>query len=230
MPVVIALVSQKGGVGKSTLARGLAALVAYSGVKVRIADLDSQQNTVLRWEERRRTDKTVTTLDAKGYQTVSDAIDDADNFELIIVDAPGGSNQATLTIAQHAHLVVQPTGPSLDDLYPGVLLFHELAAAGIPRERLMFALCRTQTEDEEEDARAYLEHAGYAVFPGSIPERAAYRAAQNRGHAITETNKEELNQRADDLMMGLITCVAAQVKLMRNAEKARGKKTGGGSP
>ena len=125
---------------------------------------------------------------------------------------------------------MQPTGPSIDDLHPGVLLFHELTAAGIPRQRLMFALCRTQTQDEEEDARAYLEHAGYAVLPGSIPERAAYRAAQNRGRTITETNRAELNQRADDLMMGLITCVAAQVKSMQDAEKVRRKKTGKGSP
>lgn len=230
MPVVIALVSQKGGVGKSTLARGLGALVAYTGVKVRIADLDTQQNTVLRWEERRRTDKTASTLDAKGYQTITDAIADADDVDLLIVDAPGGSNRTTLTIAQHAHLVVQPTGPSIDDLHPGVLLFHELAAAGIPRERLGFALCRTQTQDEEEDARAYLEHAGYAVLPGSIPERATYRAAQNRGRTITETNRDELNQRADDLMMALITCVATQVKSMQDAEKARRNKTGRGTP
>jgi chromosome partitioning protein len=38
--------------------------------------------------------------------------------------------------------VVQPTGPSADDLRPAVLTFHELVRAGVPAERLTFAICR----------------------------------------------------------------------------------------
>jgi cellulose biosynthesis protein BcsQ len=46
MATIIALVSQKGGVGKSTLARALAREAAVSGLKVKLADLDTQQGTV----------------------------------------------------------------------------------------------------------------------------------------------------------------------------------------
>jgi chromosome partitioning protein len=53
MAVVVGLVSQKGGTGKSTLARALGAVVAHAGLKVRIADLDPQQHTVLEWERTR---------------------------------------------------------------------------------------------------------------------------------------------------------------------------------
>ena len=42
MPVIVAFVSQKGGVGKSTLARGLLAVAAHV-MKARLADLDPQQ-------------------------------------------------------------------------------------------------------------------------------------------------------------------------------------------
>ena len=42
MPVVVAFISQKGGVGKSTLARALGAVAASAGLKVRLADLDAQ--------------------------------------------------------------------------------------------------------------------------------------------------------------------------------------------
>ena len=50
---IVAFVSQKGGTGKSTLARALAAVVAHAGLKVKIADLDPDQQTVLHWEKLR---------------------------------------------------------------------------------------------------------------------------------------------------------------------------------
>jgi ABC-type cobalamin/Fe3+-siderophores transport system ATPase subunit len=53
MATIIALVSQKGGVGKSTLARALAREAAVSGLKVKLADLDTQQGTSTNWHRRR---------------------------------------------------------------------------------------------------------------------------------------------------------------------------------
>jgi pantothenate kinase-related protein Tda10 len=46
---IIAIVSQKGGVGKSTMARALAREAANNGLKVKIADLDTQQGTSVDW-------------------------------------------------------------------------------------------------------------------------------------------------------------------------------------
>ena len=42
---MVAFISQKGGVGKSTLARALAREAAAGGLGVKIADLDTQQGT-----------------------------------------------------------------------------------------------------------------------------------------------------------------------------------------
>ena len=153
----------------------------------------------------------------KAYRTADAAIAESDALDLLILDAPCRSDRSTLTIAQLAHLVVQPTGPSLDDLYPGVLLFHELVAAGIPKSRLVFALCRTLTVGEEADARAYLEEAGYDILPGAIAERSAYRAAQNQGRAITETTHRDLNQRADDLIKSLLARIGDEAKTLQKA-------------
>jgi len=228
MPVVVAFVSQKGGVGKSTLARGFAALLARAGLAVRVADLDPQQHTVVEWEKAREANAVEPPFDVRGYASVEPALADAADVELLVLDAPGRASQATLKIAAAAHLIVQPTGGGLDDLRPGVLLFHELGAAGIDRARLAFALCRTHP-DEEGDARTYLEHAGYHVLPGSLPEQVGYRTAQNRGRAITETARKDLNARADALMLELMSRVAAEVRTLQEGVKAATKRTKGAS-
>ena len=53
MTTIVAFVSQKGGVGKSTLARALAREAAMSGLKTKIADLDTQQGTSVDWHRTR---------------------------------------------------------------------------------------------------------------------------------------------------------------------------------
>src|SRR5208337_459502 len=53
MPAVIAFVSQKGGVGKSTLARALAAVCSHAGLDVILADLDPRQQTLVQWQKAR---------------------------------------------------------------------------------------------------------------------------------------------------------------------------------
>jgi chromosome partitioning protein len=217
-PVIVGFVSQKGGTGKSTLARALGAVVAAAGLKVRIADLDPQQATVLEWERIREATQTNPPLEVEAFTSAAAAVASAVDDELLIIDAPTGANVGTLDIAQAATLVVQPCGASIDDLRPAVLLFHELVAAGIPRERLVLALCRILTETEEQQARAYLTKAGYDVLPGYIPERAAFREAHNRGQAVTEA-RQALNTRVDELMKGLFDRVTSRLAASKKRRK-----------
>ncbi len=224
MLVIVAFVSQKGGVGKSTLARALAAVTAAYKIKVKVADLDPRQHTMASWQERREESKARPSLDVVNCATMAEAIKAASaKDELLIVDAPAGTTNQTLEIAEHVDLVVQPSGPGIDDLDPAIILFHELVRAGVPRERLVMALCRVGTKVEENAARSYIERAGYTVLPGSIPERAAYREAHNVGKAVTETTTKALNARADPLMARLLNIIKEKVRARVLAGKARGK-------
>jgi chromosome partitioning protein len=143
-------------------------------------------------------------VSAEAFKTAAQALAIADHFDLLVIDGPARTSQATLEIALVADLVVQPTGASLDDLRPAVREFHALVKAGVPKERLAFALNRIGTDAEEADARAYLAEAGYAVLSGCLVERPAYRKAQNEGRAVTETRYAALNMRADTLIQALI--------------------------
>ena len=49
----IALIAQKGGVGKTTVAVNLAVSIQYSGLKTTLFDLDPQESAVI-WADRRK--------------------------------------------------------------------------------------------------------------------------------------------------------------------------------
>lgn len=204
MSTIIAFVSQKGGVGKSTLARALAREATAGGLKTKIADLDTQQGTCVDWHRTRLDADIQPVVAVEAFATAEQALRAAANHELLILDGPAQFSKGTLAIAKVAHLVVQPTGASSDDLRPAVREFHALVNAGIPKEKLVFALNHIGTPAEENDARAYVEKAGYAALAGCLPEQPAYRKAQNKGHAVTETSYAGLNAKADALIQALI--------------------------
>lgn len=204
MAAIIAFVSQKGGVGKSTLSRGLAREAAAGGLRVKVADLDTQQGTSVDWHRQRLHVNIEPVVSVEAFATAAQAFGIANGFDLLILDGPARTSRATLDIARTANLVVQPTGASLDDLRPAVREFHALVKAGVSSTRLAFALNRIGTQAEETETRAYLAEAGYAVLDGCLLERPAYRQAQNVGRAITETRYAALNERADTLIQSLI--------------------------
>jgi len=204
MATVIAFVSQKGGVGKSTLARALARETAAGGLRTKVADLDTQQGTTADWHRTRMDAGIAPAVSVEVFKTAGQALAEADRYDVLVLDGPARTSQATLEIAKAADLIVQPTGASLDDLRPAVREFHALVKAGVPKARLAFALNRIGTDAEEADARAYLEEAGYSVLAGCLVERPAYRQAQNGGYAVTETRYAALRTRADALIQALV--------------------------
>ena len=174
MALIIATVSQKGGVGKSTLARLVARKYANAGWDVKIADLDIGQGTSFNWQSRRLQHAVKPVIAVERFGTVEQALKVAEHVDLLILDGPPHSTAGTLRIAQAADFVLLPTGLSLDDMQPSVLLAHELVKKRIPKAKIAFALCRVGESDTEiSEARQYIGEAGYKLLSGSIPEKIA---------------------------------------------------------
>jgi chromosome partitioning protein len=208
MSTVVAFVSQKGGVGKSTLARALAREAVASGLKVKIADLDPDQATLVDWHRVRTQRAIEPVLSVELFRNAAQALAAADGQDLLVLDGPAKASTGTTEIARRADLIVQPTGAGRDDLTPAVRVFHGLVKQGIGHDRLVFALNHIGTESEAEAARNYIAEAGYEALPGYLPERPAYRLAQNEGFAVTETRFHGLKERADALIQALIDKVS----------------------
>lgn len=209
MAKIIALVSQKGGVGKSTLARALAREAANGGLAVKVADLDTQQGTFVDWHRQRINNGFERIGSVETYAKASEALKASEGFDLLVVDGAARASKATLEIAQFSDLTVLPTCASRDDIVPALRLANELVAAGVNQKTLAFALCRVSTDAETKDARHVLENAGYRVLAGALQERPAYRLAQNDGLSITETRYKSLNQKADELLTDLTNILLA---------------------
>ena len=105
MPVIVAVISQKGGVGKSTLARALAVAAAGDGLAVRLADLDTQQRTLVFWGETRVANGVSPAIAVEAFAHAGEAVASARTGEVMILDTGGQVNDATLALVQRAHLV-----------------------------------------------------------------------------------------------------------------------------
>lgn len=207
-PLIIGVVSQKGGVGKSTIARLLLREFAKHDWKVKIADMDIQQGTSFQWHKRRAANNVTPDVRTETFTTVQQALKDASNFDLFIFDGAPHATKATLEISRAADLVILPTGLAIDDLEPQVLLAHELSREGQAAEKLAFVLWRVgDSQAEIKDAREYIARAGYRTLDGEVPDRTAYRRASDTGRAVTETHYQHLNERADAVAQSIINAI-----------------------
>lgn len=210
MTICISFISQKGGVGKSTLARALAREANEQKLIVKVADLDTQQGTVVNWHRRRLHSNYPPVGSVESFKTAEQALQNIKSYDLLIIDGPARASKATLDIAKQSDIVIQPTGASMDDLEPAILLFHELFKARIPKAKLYFALCRIGTESELEACKEYLIQTGYPILGGCLFEKPAYRQTQNLGLSITETSYQSLNKRADELIQSIVDSIKSE--------------------
>lgn len=199
MKFVVSVLGQKGGVGKSTLARALAVAATKGGIRAKLIDLDYRQLTSARWAETRLARANVQ-IPTHSFRSINMALPMLNSADMLIIDTPGYITEETDDIATLSHLVILPTGVSTDDLHPTLSLVEDLIRRGLPKERLVIALCRLFDGREEEVARDVLRFGGYEVLAGSIPEEAEYRRAHNRGQTIIETSDPVLNRRANEVL------------------------------
>lgn len=111
----IAIISQKGGAGKTTLAVHLAAAAALSGLTTAIIDLDPQ-GTAASWGDRRRAGELeVISGQAARLPTLIEAAQ-ANGADCIILDTAPNADQTALRAASVADLVLIPCRPAKFDL------------------------------------------------------------------------------------------------------------------
>lgn len=115
--MIILFGSQKGGVGKSTIATNVATELARRGHDVMLVDCDPQK-TASNWAQRRAEagmEPAVHIVEKTGNVRAT-ALDLAERYDYVIMDAGGHDNQALRTALTAADIIYTPTRPSQADL------------------------------------------------------------------------------------------------------------------
>ena len=187
--MIISLISQKGGVGKSALSRLIAVEYAKSGWSVKIGDLDTGQGSTAKWKARRDQHGIEPEIPVEKYATVERAIKDAEHYDLMVLDGPAFAERRGLSMARVSELIIMPTGYSLDDMEPQIETAYELEDNGVDSDHIVFVFCRTEgSVSEDAAARAYLKKARVNILDPVFLERPSIRQAHNMGKAASEVS------------------------------------------
>ena len=192
----LALVSQKGGAGKTTLALHLAVAAHRAGLEVAIADLDPQ-SSAWKWSERRKDHPEAVVTSAEQLDHVK-AQAAAGGLDLLIIDSAPHADRPALVACKASDLVLIPCRASILDI-DAIGQTHDLTTIARKPSWIVFNACNTSTEFDLEEARAGLRERDIPVYPGAVYQRVSYsrgfipgRTAQEiepSGRAATEVEE-----------------------------------------
>jgi chromosome partitioning protein len=193
---IITLATSKGGAGKSTLARNLAAHWVNLGFKVVIIDADPQGSIINRHDpEGELKDLHVI---AEPEETVSNVIRDLkESYDFLIVDTGGFRNKTTVRALIETDLAIIPLKPSADDV-SGALETHNLInelnktpeRMSQPIKYRMIITMSQQGTIIAKHVRSELEQLGYLVLKSEMYHRVAYPEAAINGLSPCITDPE----------------------------------------
>lgn len=201
---IIGVVSQKGGVGKSTLCQLVAREAAIGGRHVKILDFDVKQMTSTDWVRARMERDFEPPIEAEPARSINKALKHNKSYDIILLDGAPGSPKRTAELMPACDLIVLPTGASRADLIPSLALARSIAGMTLATDGPVFALCRIMTASEAADARSAIANAGFETLEGELIERPGYRQAQNIGRSPTETAFPSLNGKARRLAHSIL--------------------------
>ena len=181
---IIALVGQKGGPGKTTIAENLAVEAAAQGERVALLDLDPQ-STAAKWGDRREADNPVVqSVQAARLAKVLEAAK-REGMTLVVLDTPPHSADVSIAAARAAGVVLVPIRPMIKDVETLPAVQDLLATAGRPRSAVVVNAAPPQGQRHAE-ALSAAEGYGFNVCPVVLHQRNAYGDAPNDGLAVSE--------------------------------------------
>lgn len=186
---VIAFVSSKGGVGKSTLSACVGVELAKAGHSVYLLDLDPQQSTAAWWRRRKGPDNP---LLATGVESVSRALrvirTKKAEREFLIVDTPGSFMAVIDDAIENADCVAIVVQASAKDLEAQGAV-EGLVTKAKKQAKTVYVINRVNPKSALTKAAADAVSAKSVRLPITICDRADYVKADAAGQTANETSK-----------------------------------------
>lgn len=169
---VVAIIAQKGGTGKTTLALSLAVAGARAGRVVAVVDLDPQASAC-NWADRREADfPVIVSVQATRLPQILGAAE-KQGADLLLIDTPPRAEQAALTAAKAADLILVPCRPAIYDLET-VSTTIELIRLGGEKTTAVVLNGVPPRGPKRQQATEILESMGLRVCPVAFGHRVAF--------------------------------------------------------
>jgi chromosome partitioning protein len=183
---VVAVVSSKGGVGKTTLASALAVRAARESERVAMVDLDPQRSLAAWWKRRGRSNNPRIFAGAESASEAVEALE-LDGWDWVFIDTPPAFIPTIQDAIEHADVALIPVRASALDLIASE------DAVIMAREASTEHLCVINHAEPRWKttltARDYLNAADVPVAKTIVSHRAAYLAALTSGKTGPEFEK-----------------------------------------
>lgn len=227
----VAIISRKGGAGKSTLAQNLAVEAKNEGRSVLLVDLDSQP-TSSDWGDRREEERAddgtndVAVLSAQPARLKAVlAAAERQGYDLAILDTPPRADDAAVSAAKAASLVLTPVRPLINDLATLGPLRTILDLAESPETYVVISQAPSRGCRHLE-ARRYAESAGFSVSPVTVYTRSAYGDAPASGLSAAELEpKGKAAREMQQLFQFLVERENDQTKEPRRTPRSRNRRS-----
>lgn len=182
---VIAVIAQKGGTGKTTLAVSLAVAATQNGRTSALIDLDPQASAS-NWSDRREaSEPVVVSAQPARLQHVLRAAEES-GAELVLIDTPPRAEQAALTAAKVADLVLIPCRPAIYDLETVATTLELVGYAGPTRPTFAVLNGVPSRGPRRAQAEDVLKSVEVAVCPVAFGHRVAFDHAGTLGLSAQE--------------------------------------------
>lgn len=202
----IAVLNQKGGVGKTTLAVNIAAELGRGGDRVLLLDTDSQGSSS-DWDAARAVANNVFVVS----KTANDAVDLhlkldslAEGFDHTVIDGPPSVSTITKGAILSSDIVLVPVRPGPLDLWASVEMIEKVLDGMHfrPKLKAFFVVnCFQKQSGVSGEMRSALASAPFPVANTSITQRTIFPKSLARGLAVCEVKEgAEAAQEIADLV------------------------------
>lgn len=199
---ILALVSQKGGAGKSTLSIHLAVEGVARGLKTLLIDVDPQ-GSAANWGDRRG--ERAPDVTTENPARLAKAIDRArtEGYDFVVVDTPPHADQSALYAARVADLVAIPCRVSILDL-DAIEATIDLCRMAEKKARVILNAAPVGATTMLSEATLGIQNRGGILCPAVVRDRAALRHALGDGLVAHEY---EPDCRAAQEITALFACL-----------------------
>jgi chromosome partitioning protein len=185
--LILAIVNQKGGVGKTTLAINLAGGLTHRALRVVLVDTDPQ-GSVRQWASQ-AADKTFEVVHQAPIGGKKDLRRLVRRCDHVIIDTPPALGASSLAAMRMADRVIIPVGPSPLDIWSSretLALYHQAAKR---RPKMCGRLLITRKIPRTRVGREAREALGFTEMPAlatEIHQRIGYVEAMIAGRTVLQ--------------------------------------------